>query len=144
LNASLTWEFAVGVPKTFKLFGFAHPGLQSNLDRDLLSVLKDTTNVATLVPADSAGLRLARAVSVVSVLRGSRLLAGFKLIPLSGAQLVNTDETRPDPAHAPPGRFEIHLRLKCCVNNNTDSPRLTLSTVVGTQRDMAVGEAMHA
>jgi hypothetical protein len=66
---------------------------QSNLDRDLLSVLTNTTNVATLVPADNAGRGLARAVSVVSVLRQSPLIAGYKLIPLSSAQLVNTDET---------------------------------------------------
>jgi hypothetical protein len=32
-------------------------------------------------------------VSVVSVLRQSPLLSGYKMIPLSGAQLVNTDET---------------------------------------------------
>lgn len=65
----------------------------SNLDRDLASVLKNDSDVATLVPADNAGLGLARAVSVVSELRQSPLLAGYKLIPLSGAQLVNTDET---------------------------------------------------
>ena len=49
--------------------------------------------IGSLVPADNAGLGLARAVSVVSVLRQSKLLADYKLIPLSGAQLVNTDET---------------------------------------------------
>ena len=65
----------------------------SNLDRDLLSVLKNTAGVASLTPADNAGLGLARAVAVVSVLRQSPLLAGYKLIPLSGAQLVNVDET---------------------------------------------------
>ena len=65
----------------------------SNLDRDLTAVLKNAAGVASLVPADNAGLGLARAVSVVSVLRQSPLLAAFKLIPLSGAQLVNTDET---------------------------------------------------
>ena len=65
----------------------------SNLDRDLLSVLKNTAGVGSLTPADNAGLGLARAVAVVSVLRQSPLLAGYKLIPLSGAQLVNTDET---------------------------------------------------
>jgi len=32
-------------------------------------------------------------VSVVSVLGRSPQLAGYKMIPLSGAQLVNTDET---------------------------------------------------
>jgi flagellar motor protein MotB len=66
---------------------------QSNLDRDLVSVLRSHTNVASLVPADNAGLGLARAVSVVSVLLQSPLLSGYKLIPLSGAQLVNNDET---------------------------------------------------
>jgi flagellar motor protein MotB len=65
----------------------------SNLDRDLTSVLQNTEDVAGLLPADNAGLGLARAVSVVSVLRQSPLLSGYKMIPLSGAQLVNTDET---------------------------------------------------
>jgi flagellar motor protein MotB len=65
----------------------------SNLDRDLTSVLQNTEDVANLAPADNAGLGLARAVSVVSVLRQSPLLASYKMIPLSGAQLVNTDET---------------------------------------------------
>ena len=54
----------------------------SNLDRDLLSVLNNTAGVASLVPADNAGLGLARAVAVVSVLRQSPLLAGYKLIPI--------------------------------------------------------------
>jgi flagellar motor protein MotB len=66
---------------------------QSNLDRDLVPVLKNYAGVASLIPADNAGLGLARAVSVVSVLNRSPLLFGYKLIPLSGAQLVNTDET---------------------------------------------------
>jgi flagellar motor protein MotB len=66
---------------------------QSNLDRDLVPVLKNYADVSSLVPADNAGLGLARAVSVVSVLGRSTLLAGYKMIPLSGAQLVNTDET---------------------------------------------------
>ncbi len=87
---------------------------QSNLDRDLLSVLKNTTNVASLIPADNAGLGLARAVSVVSVLRQSPILAGYKLIPLYGAQLVNTDETLAilgTPGDIPQRRrIEIRLR----------------------------------
>jgi outer membrane protein OmpA-like peptidoglycan-associated protein len=65
----------------------------SNLDRDLTAVLQNSVGVASLTPADNAGLGLARAVSVVSVLRQSPLLAGYKIIPLSGAQLINTDET---------------------------------------------------
>ena len=49
----------------------------SNLDRDLTSVLQNTEEVASLIPADNAGLGLARAVSVVSVLRQSPLLSGY-------------------------------------------------------------------
>jgi hypothetical protein len=55
--------------------------------------LRNYAEVSSLAPADNAGLGLARAVSVLSVLSRSPLLAGYKLIPLSGAQLVNTDET---------------------------------------------------
>jgi flagellar motor protein MotB len=65
----------------------------SNLDQGLVPILRNGAAIGSLVPADNAGLGLARAVSVVSVLRESKLLAGHKLIPLSGAQLVNTDET---------------------------------------------------
>jgi flagellar motor protein MotB len=65
----------------------------SNLDQSLVTVLRNGAAIGSVVPADNAGLGLARAVSVVSVLRQSNLLAGYKLIPLSGAQLVNTDET---------------------------------------------------
>jgi flagellar motor protein MotB len=65
----------------------------SNLDHDLVPVLKDNTAITSLVPADNAGLGLARAASVVSVLLQSPKLTGYKLIPLSGAQLVNVDES---------------------------------------------------
>ncbi|OPY98917.1 hypothetical protein A5906_30640 [Bradyrhizobium sacchari] len=86
----------------------------TNLDRDLPSVLKGTSTISTLVPTDNAGLGLARAVSVVSVLRQSQVLAPYRILPLSGAQLVNTDETlaiegapRDDPQRR---RIEIRLR----------------------------------
>jgi flagellar motor protein MotB len=86
----------------------------SNLDRDLLAVLNSTSNVSSLVPADNAGLGLARAVSVVSVLRHDPRLAAYKLIPLSGAQLVNTDETlATQGAHGDiPQRRRIEIRLR--------------------------------
>jgi flagellar motor protein MotB len=93
----------------------------SNLDGNLLSVLKNTANVASLIPADNAGLGLARAVSVVSVLRQSGLLAGYKLIPLSGAQLVNTDETLAilGAAGDDPQRRRIEIRLRKSVPRET-------------------------
>jgi flagellar motor protein MotB len=65
----------------------------SNLDRDLLPVLKGTANIASVVPADNAGLGLARAVSVISVLLQNDALSRYKVLPLSGAQLTNNDET---------------------------------------------------
>jgi flagellar motor protein MotB len=65
----------------------------SNLDRELVPVLRNSANIASAVPADNAGLGLARAVSVVSVLLQNKALAGYKLLPLSGAQLINNDET---------------------------------------------------
>ena len=65
----------------------------SNLDRDLLPVLRNSANIASIMPADNAGLGLARAVSVVSILLQNPALSGYKLLPLSGAQLINNDET---------------------------------------------------
>ena len=65
----------------------------SNLDRGLTGVLKTGGDIGKLTPVDNAGLGLARAVSVVSVLRQAPQLAGYKMIPLSGGQLIDTDET---------------------------------------------------
>jgi outer membrane protein OmpA-like peptidoglycan-associated protein len=86
---------------------------QSNLDRELQTVLGGRTAVARLTPADNAGLGLARAVSVVTVLKQSPLLKDYKLIPLSGAQLVNTDETLALTLSGDlPHRRRIEIRLR--------------------------------
>jgi flagellar motor protein MotB len=86
----------------------------SNLDWDLQNVLQYGNGIETVTPADNAGLGLARAVSVINVLRQSSLLSHYKMLPLSGAQLVNTDETlavTPNPADVPERRrIEIRLR----------------------------------
>ena len=109
----------------------------SNLDRDLLPVLKNNAGIVSLVPADNAGLGLARAVAVVSVLRQSPLLAGYKLIPLSGAQLVNTDETLA--ISGSPGdiqqrrRIEIRLR-KSSTGEATGSLPATAAAVRALDR----------
>ena len=103
----------------------------SNLDRDLLSVLNSTSKVAKLIPADNAGLGLARAVSVVSVLRHDPRLAPYKLIPLSGAQLVNTDETlATQGAHGDiPQRRRIEIRLRKSVPHETAASIVTAPVV---------------
>jgi outer membrane protein OmpA-like peptidoglycan-associated protein len=63
----------------------------SNLDRQLSSVMAGVGDVGLLQPADNAGLGLARAVAVVKVLSSEARLSNFRILPLSGAQLVGTD-----------------------------------------------------
>jgi hypothetical protein len=85
----------------------------SNLDGTLLEVLKNG-NMANLVPADNAGLGTARAVAVVTrLLQDSRLQRFGRVLPMSGAQLIQVDETL---SHGSEGdvrerrRIEIRLR----------------------------------
>jgi flagellar motor protein MotB len=113
---------------------------QSNLDRDLPSVLNNEAGVASLVPADNAGLGLARAVSVVSVLRQSPLLAGYKLIPLSGAQLVNTDETLAILGTTNgdiPQRRRIEIRLRKSVPRDT-TPGIVPASMIGPPKPQPI------
>ena len=86
----------------------------SNLDGVLIDVLRNG-DVASLIPADNAGLGIARAVAVVTrLLQDSRLEARFsRILPMSGAQLIQVDETL---THGSQGdvrerrRIEIRLR----------------------------------
>ncbi len=100
---------------------------QSNLDRDLVSVLRDSANIASLVPADNAGFGLARAASVVSVLLQSPKLSEYKLIPLSGAQLVNVDESLA--LSGTPGdireRRRIEIRLRKSTSHEVSSVKVS-------------------
>ncbi len=65
----------------------------SNLDRDLPKVIQGEATIERLIPGDNAGLGLARAVSVMSVLQADSRLSKLSILPLSGAQLINVDET---------------------------------------------------
>lgn len=65
----------------------------SNLDQRLPAVLSGASGVDVLRPADNAGLGLSRALSVVSELQRDARLAQLRILPLSGAQLINVDET---------------------------------------------------
>jgi flagellar motor protein MotB len=85
----------------------------SNMDEAILGALRNG-DVASLVPADNAGLGLARAVSVVTrLLREKRLERFSRILPLSGAQLIQVDERL---THGAAGdvrerrRIEIRLR----------------------------------
>lgn len=65
----------------------------SNLDRDMVEVLMGNKPIVALRPGDNAGLGIARSVSVVRSLLQDGRLGGLRVLPLSGAQLVKTDET---------------------------------------------------
>lgn len=63
----------------------------SNLDGSLMSFLRNT-EAEPLIPADNAGLGLARAVSVVRVLSKDERLRHLRILPLSGAQLIDVGD----------------------------------------------------
>ena len=63
----------------------------SNLDRELPAATSGARGVGVLQPADNAGLGLARALAVVKVLASEPGLRNFRILPLSGAQLIGTD-----------------------------------------------------
>jgi flagellar motor protein MotB len=63
----------------------------SNLDRNLRSVTLGGSSTEVLQWSDNAGLGLARALAVVKVLSFDPRLKNFRILPLSGAQLIATD-----------------------------------------------------
>jgi flagellar motor protein MotB len=66
----------------------------SNLDEMLMPVLQRKASVVRLIPADNAGLGLARAISVSQILLDDkRLSSRFAVLPYSGAQLVNVNDS---------------------------------------------------
>jgi flagellar motor protein MotB len=89
-------------------------GGQSNLDRELAAVMAGATGVAALQPADNAGLGLARALAVVKVLSSEPRLRNFRILPLSGAQLIGTDGrlTRWDEQGDVRERRRIEIRMR--------------------------------
>ena len=62
----------------------------SNLDRSL-ALVTTGGSAGVLQWADNAGLGLARALSVVERLSADPRLKNFRILPLSAAQLINTD-----------------------------------------------------
>lgn len=87
----------------------------SNLDTMLLGAVIGGEPVGGLVHGDNAGLGLARAASVVRTLQMDGRLAqqGYRVLPLSGGQLIATDErlTAGGGGDAP-NRRRIEIRLR--------------------------------
>jgi len=67
-------------------------GRASNLDRNLPAVTLGLSDPGPLQWADNAGLGLARALAVVKILAADPRLQSFRVLPLSGAQLVDTND----------------------------------------------------
>jgi flagellar motor protein MotB len=86
----------------------------SNLDRSLTSVTSGGSNAGVLQWADNAGLGLARALAVVKVLSFDSRLQTFRILPLSGAQLIGTDGrlTRWDGKGDVRERRRIEIRMR--------------------------------
>jgi flagellar motor protein MotB len=85
----------------------------SNLDSFLLDTVQTTGNVSNLVPADNAGLGLARATAVVRVLGSDERLKGYTLLPLSGGQLIGVDDRLASGGGGDdPERRRIEIRLR--------------------------------
>lgn len=63
------------------------PG-SSNLDDKLIASSAGRVPIKDLEFADNAGLAIARATSVVRILRADKRLSGVTILPLSGAQLI--------------------------------------------------------
>lgn len=68
-----------------------HTG-EGNLDTLLIGALNGHVDASRLVPADNAGLGMARAVSVVNALSSDPRLGKYRILPLSAAQAIDTDE----------------------------------------------------
>jgi len=101
----------------------------SNLDELLMPVLQRKSSVVRLTPADNAGLGLARAVSVAQVLLNDKRLSRFAILPYSGAQLVNVNDslvlTSTGASVKERRRIEIRVRKSDRVELPTAAPRTT-------------------
>lgn len=65
----------------------------SNLDQSYIDVLKGKKAISAVLPADNAGLGLARAIAVANVLKADKKLEGATILPMSAAQLVLPGDT---------------------------------------------------
>lgn len=92
----------------------AMAGEMSNMDKGLRPVLTGKMGVGSLHPADNAGLGLARAISVTSILREMPELQGFTILPMSGGQLILPGDHLTDGAQAGDvkARRRIEIRVR--------------------------------
>jgi hypothetical protein len=98
----------------------------SNLDEFLVGTLHSDGNVSSLIPADNAGLGLARATAVVRALSRDKRLNGYTLLPLSGGQLIGVnDRLTSGGGGDEQERRRIEIRVRRANNSqaSTDAPQ---------------------
>jgi flagellar motor protein MotB len=85
----------------------------SNLDREIPGYLRGRA-ISGLRPADNAGLGMMRALSVVTALESDPRLQRFRILPLSAAQLIDTQEhlTKGDNNSDVKERRRIEIRMR--------------------------------
>ncbi|KAA1175311.1 OmpA family protein [Rhizobium tropici] len=66
---------------------------KSNLDDTIISAMDGKLPVSALLPADNAGLGLARAIAVANVLKANPKLKDATILPMSAAQLILPGDT---------------------------------------------------
>lgn len=85
----------------------------SNLDKEIIDVVEGKKPITSIIPADNAGLGMARALAVVNVLRADKRLKGATILPMSGAQLVLPgDQLTAGQAGDVEARRRIEIRIR--------------------------------
>ncbi|MER9599082.1 hypothetical protein [Mesorhizobium sp. M0244] len=87
---------------------------QSNMDYVFGRVLSGDEDVSKMEPGDNAGLGLARAISVVSVLKKIPELEHLNILPMSGGQLILPDDRLTNGVQSgdAPARRRIEIRVR--------------------------------
>lgn len=117
----------------------------SNLDKTLIPFLQQKGLPERFIPADNAGLGLARAVAVVRVLGGDQRLAGLRILPFSGGQLIDVGDKRADggTSGGVKERRRIEIRVRRSERERTPQKAAwTPETQVASLSQPIVGQAL--
>ncbi|GLS29402.1 OmpA family protein [Mesorhizobium albiziae] len=97
----------------------AMAGAVSNMDKGLKAVLDGEKPIASLHPADNAGLGLARAISVAELLESLPELKGLTILPMSGGQLILPGDRLTDGAQS--GDVKARRRIEIRVRQRAEA-----------------------
>ncbi|GES46301.1 hypothetical protein RsS62_55530 [Rhizobium dioscoreae] len=89
---------------------------KSNLDDTIIGAMDGKLPVSALLPADNAGLGLARAIAVANVLKANPKLKSATILPMSAAQLILPGDTV---TSGQSGAVEARRRIEIRVRGRT-------------------------